>query len=52
MCITTVSSIRYMAYDFYFERAMQLFDSILYKTFVENPHLMNALDRSGNHPSI
>ena len=50
--ITTVSSIRYMTYEFFVERPMQMVELILKMRIVENPHLRNALDRSDNHPLV
>ena len=52
MCITTVSFIRYMTHEFCIKQPMQRIELKLNMVIDENPHLINALDRSVNHPSI
>ena len=52
MCSTIVSSIRYISYEFYIERPMQLDDWNLIMINDENPRLMKALVTTGNHLSI
>ena len=45
MCIITVSSIRYMIFEFYIKQPVQICELKLNMMIDENPHLINALDR-------
>ena len=46
----TVSSIRYMTYELYIKRPMQMVDLKLNMIVDEHPQLINALNRSVNYP--
>ena len=52
MRITTISNKRYMTHDFYNKQPMQIFELKLSMIIDENPHLINALERSVIHPVI
>ena len=52
MCLTTVSSIRYMTYKLYDQRQMLMVELRLNMIIEGNPYLINALDRSANHHLI
>ena len=50
MCITTISNKGYMTDDSHFKEPMQMVELKLKMIIVESPYLINALDRSVNHP--
>ena len=52
MCLTTVSSIRYMTYKLYDQRQLLMVELRLNMIIEGNPYLINALDRTVNHHLI
>ena len=52
MNITTIITKRCMAYEYYLKQQMQMAELNLNMKISKSPHLMNALDRSVNHPLI
>ena len=49
---TMVSTIRNMTYEFYFKPSNPNRRKVFKRIVDENPHLLNALDRSSSHPLI
>ena len=52
MNITTVSSKRYMTYDYYIKNSMPAVELRLNMIISKNPHLIKLLNRSHIHPLI
>ena len=52
MNITTISKKRYMTYEFRHKQPMQMVEMKLNVILDENPHLINSLNRSVNHPLV
>ena len=47
-----VSTIRNMTYEFCFKQPIDKRGTVLKRVIGENPHLINALERSSSHPMI
>ena len=52
MTITTISKKRYITYDSYIKQPRQWVETNWNMLISKNPHLVNALERSINHPLI
>ena len=50
MCLTTVSYLRYMIFEFYIKQSMQMVELKKNMIIDENSHLINVLDKSVNQP--